>query len=167
VHRRIGRVAMAGMLAASLSGIWCYFHLEGFRNKQYPLPMAEIGARILAESTAADSAVLVDSSNSDIFGLRYALRDSRAVLATEDPQAAAKVAQWLADPGIRKIWFLRNTHDVSPEGLDARFAAMMGARMRVDAYGYEPFTTLEVRLMRALGMKDSPEYFHELLEYQR
>jgi hypothetical protein len=166
-HRRAGRVAMWGMLAASLSGIWCYFHLEGFRNKQYPLPMAEIGARIRVGSTGGHAAVLVDSSNSDVIGLHYALGDAPAPLATEDPAASATVAQWLGDPGIRTIWFLRNTHDVSPEALDARFAAQLGARMRVTTYSYEPFTPLEFRLMRALGMRDPPRYFHELLEFQR
>ncbi|MGA7239395.1 MAG: hypothetical protein WBY44_27175, partial [Bryobacteraceae bacterium] len=166
-HRRVGKIARWGMLAASLSGVWCYFHLEGFRNKQYPLPMAEIGARIRAGSTAGHAAVLVDSSNSDIIGLHYALGDAPAPLATEDPGASATVAQWLADPDIRTIWFLRNTHDVSPETLDARFAAQLGARMRVTAYSYEPFTPLELQLMRTLGMHHPPRYFHELLEFQR
>ena len=166
-HRRVGSVAQWGMLVASLSGIWCYFHLEGFRNKQYPLQMAEIGARIHAGSTGGREAVLVDSSNSDIIGLHYALGDAPTPLATEDPGASATVAQWLGDPGIRTIWFLRNTHDVSPEALDARFAAQLGAQMRVTTYSYEPFTPLELRLMRALGMHDPPRYFHELLEFQR
>jgi hypothetical protein len=111
--------------------------------------------------------VLVDSSNSDIIGLRYALGDAPAPLATEDPKAPETVAHWLADPGIRTIWFLRNTHDVSPGALDARFAATLGMRMRVATYSYEPFTPLELRLMRALGMRDPPRYFHELLEFQR
>jgi hypothetical protein len=167
VHWRTGRVAMWGMLAASLVGIWCYFHLEGFRNKQYPLPMAEIGARIRAASAARHTSILVDSSNSDIIGLRYVLNDAPAPLATEDPDAPAKVAQWVDDPGVRTIWFLRNTHDVSPEAFDARFAAQLSARMRVTTYSYEPFTPLERRLMRALGMRDPPLYFHELLEFQR
>jgi hypothetical protein len=166
-YRRAGVVARWGMLAASLSGIWCYFHLEGFRNKQYPLPMAEIGARIRAGSTGGHAAVLVDSSNSDVIGLHYALGDAPAPLATEDPGASAMVDQWLADPGIRTIWFLRNTHDVSPGALDAHFAAQLGARMQVTTYSYEPFTPLELRLMGALGMRDPPRYFHELLQFQR
>lgn len=167
LHRRVGRIALWGMIAASLNGVWCYFHLEGFRNKQYPLPMAEIGARIRGSSTSGQAAVLVDSSNSDIIGLRYALGEGPDPLATEDPGAPVKIAHWLADPGIRTIWFLRNTHDVSPERLDARFAAQLGERTRVSTYSYEAFTPLELRLMRALGMRDPPRYFHELLEFQK
>ena len=166
-HRRAGWIATWGMIAASLSGIWCYFHLEGFRNKQYPLPMAEIGERIRSSSTSGRAAVLVDSSNSDIIGLRYALGDGPEPLATEDPSAPEKVTHWLSDPGIRTIWFLRNTHDVSPGALDARFAAQLSARMSVASYSYEAFTPLELRLMRALGMQDPPRYFHELLEFRK
>jgi hypothetical protein len=166
-HRRAGRIAAWGLIAASLSGIWCYFHLDGFRNKQYPLPMAEIGDRIRSSSAREHAAVLVDSSNSDIIGLRYALGEGPEPLATEDPSARQKVAQWMSDPAIRTIWFLRNTHDVSPERLDARFVAQLGARLRLRTYSYESFTPLELRLMRALGMHDPPRYFHELLEFQK
>src|ERR1035438_8367775 len=60
-----GNLAVAAMLLLSLSGVWCYFHKTGFRNKQYPLPMQEIAARIRRESTARNSAILVDSTNSD------------------------------------------------------------------------------------------------------
>jgi hypothetical protein len=77
------------------------------------------------------------------------------------------VGKWLNDPAISAIWFLRNTHDVSPEALDARFAAQLAARGSVTTYSYEPFSPLELRFMRALGMRNLPQYFHELLKYQR
>src|SRR5581483_9333946 len=82
-YQRLGTVARWGMLAACLSGIWCYFHRDGFRNKQYPLPMAEIAERIRSASDPRQTAVLVDSSNSDIIGLRYAIGESYTLLATE------------------------------------------------------------------------------------
>jgi hypothetical protein len=97
-HRRIGRIAMWGMIAASLSGIWCYFYLEGFRNKQYPLPMAEIGERIRAASTGAHAAVLVDSSNSDIIGLRYARAICRSL---SRPKIRAPRRRWHAGSPTR------------------------------------------------------------------
>jgi hypothetical protein len=52
-------------------------------------------------------------------------------------------------------------------GLDARFATQLSARLRFNIYSYEAFTPLELRLMRALGMRDPPRYFHELLEFQK
>ena len=157
------RWAAAAMLAASLAGIWCYFHLEGFRNKEYPMPMTEIAARIRAGGAQT---VLVDSTNSDAIGLQYALGGDRS-LETEDPKAAAMVKRWLDDPAVRTIWFLRSTHDVSRQGLDARFDEMLRGRMRATAFGFEPFSPLELSAMRALGMRDPPAYFQELIEYRR
>ena len=166
-YRVAGRVALCAMLAVSLSGIWCYFHLIGFRNKQYPLPMREIASRILSGLRDGRTTVLVDSSNSDIIGLRYALGGAIPALATGDRHAPEVVQGWFSDPGIRTIWFLRNTHDVSPEGLNARWAARLAMAMHESRFFYEPFTPLELRLMRALGMRDPPRYFHELDEFRR
>jgi hypothetical protein len=165
-HRRAGLAAIAGALILSLSGIWCYFHKTGFRNKQYPMPMAEIAASIRAGSTAADSAVLVDGANSDPPALAYALGAERPVLSTADPAAPEAVSRLLADPGIRTVWFLRNTHDVSG-GLNAQLEARLGGAMTVHAHPYEPFTPLEIRMAQAMGMENPPPYFHELLEFRR
>ena len=111
--RRWGNPAVAAMLLLSLSGIWCYFHKTGFRNKQYPLPFQQIAARILRDSHAEDSAILVDSTNSDPIALFYALYPRRSFLRTSLPETPAALTRLLADPQIRTVWFLRNTHDVS------------------------------------------------------
>jgi hypothetical protein len=41
------------------------------------------------------------------------------------------------------------------------------AAMAVTVYPYEAFTPLEIRLMRAMGMRDPPAWSHELLEFRR
>ena len=53
----------------------------------------------------------------------------------------------LADPRVRTVWFLRNTHDVSPAGLNAQFEAQLRARMAETVHSYEPYTPLERFLM--------------------
>ena len=164
---RVGRISLAGLLAISLCGVWCYFHQIGFRNKQYPLPLQEIAGEIRAHSTPADSAILVDSANSDPLGLMYALGPERPVLETGDAAAPRAVAALAADPRIRTVWFLRNTHDVSPAGLNARLAQQLGAAMRATVHAYEPYTPLESRLLRLLGMPNPPACFTELWEFQR
>jgi hypothetical protein len=166
-HRRAGALAAAAMLALSISGVWCYFHKTGFRNKEYPLPIREIAEHIRQSSTAADSAILVDSANSDPRAMEYALGPSHPFLQTGDPAAAPAVARLLAEPQIRTIWFLRSTHDISPAGLDARFERQLRAAMAVTVHPYEAFTPLETRLMRAMGMRDPPAWSHELLEFRR
>lgn len=166
-HRRTGAVAMAAVFALSMIGIWCYFHESDFRNKQYPIPMAAIATLIQQNSTASDSAILVDSTNSDPPALAYALGPARPFLKTNVSGTEPALRRLLADPRIRTIWFLRNTHDVSPERLDARFEMELRPAMPVTVHPYQPFTPLELRLMRGIGMTNPPGYFHELLEFRR
>ncbi len=155
---RAGTAAAAALLALSLAGDWCYFHKLGFRNKQYPIPMREIAALMDPASLT-----LVDSTNSDPYALEYALGPARKVWQTENPETEAR----LAGPPPPAVWFLRNTHDVSPDSLDARYEARLRSSLRlVRVRRYEAFSPLELRLLRALGMQDPPRYFTELLEFR-
>jgi hypothetical protein len=166
-HRRAGAVAATAMLALSVSGVWCYFHKTGFRNKEYAVPIQQIAAHIRESGNAADSAILVDSANSDPTAMKYALGPSRPFLETGDPAAAPAVSRLLEEPKVRTIWFLRSTHDISMAKLDERFERQLRAAMPVTVYPYEAFTPLEIRLMRAMGMRDPPAWSHELLEFRR
>ena len=162
-HRRAGAAAVAGMLALSCCGIWCYFHKTGFRNKQYPMPIAEIASEIQRNSSAADSLILVDSTNSDPPAMQYALGPSRQVLFS----GTAQVQNLLADSRVRTIWFLRNGHDVSPGKRIEGIESQLRREMRVTVHPYERFSPLETGLMRAMGIAKPPEYFHYLLEFRR
>ena len=165
---RWGNPLLAAMLLLSLSGIWCYFHTAGFRNKQYAMPVQRIARRILDSSRADDSAILVDSTNSDPVALLYALGGRRPVLQTSLPETPAALPRLLADPRIRTVWFLRNTHDVSPAGLNTEFQAHLRAAMTETVHPYEPYTPLERLLMGAAWRNhEAPRYFHELLEFRR
>ncbi len=176
VAPRWGNMAVAAMLLVSLSGVWCYFHKTGFRNKQYPMPMQEIADRILRDSGDGDSAILVDSSNSDPVALAYALGGQRSFLQTSLPETADALTRLLEEPGVRTVWFLRNTHDVSTAGLNGQFQARIRARMAETVHPFEPYTRLERVIMgtgmgramsMARGTHEVPRYFHELLEFRR
>ena len=163
-HRRLGPGVVVAMLALSISGIWSYFHLAGFRNKQYPMPIGQIAGKIRHESAPGGFQVLVDSTNSDPFAMEYALGP---VLRTGDAAASDRVLRWLADPQIRTIWFLRSTHDVSPAQWNRQFEELLRTGMRETAFEYEPFTPLEILVAQAAGVKNRPRYFHELLKFER
>jgi hypothetical protein len=159
-HRRAGRVAIAAMLVVSVCGIGAYFRKAGFRNKQYPIPMREIAAEIRRTPGAV---ILVDSTNSDPIALEYELH-SQNFLQTGHEDTRAALERALADPRVRTVWFLRNTHDVSREQWNARFDALLRSRMRATVRGYEAYSSLELYLMHRA---DAPRYFHELIEYRR
>jgi Dolichyl-phosphate-mannose-protein mannosyltransferase len=166
--RRRGNLAVAAMLLLSLSGIWCYFHTIGFRNKQYPMPMRAIAGRILGDSPAPESAILVDSTNSDPVALEYALDGQRPCLWTGMAGTPAALTLLLADPRVRTVWFLRNTHDISPAGLNAQFEARLHSGMTETVYPYQPYTPLERLLLGTLrSTHKAPWYFSELLEFRR
>jgi 4-amino-4-deoxy-L-arabinose transferase-like glycosyltransferase len=151
--------ALAALLVLFLAGDWCYFHKIGFRNKQYPMPIREIASQIGPQDT-----VLVDDTNSDPPAMQWALGPSGTVIRTTDGDAEQRLAASTAPA----VWFLRNTHDVSADGRNARFERDLGQRMRlVRVTGYGEFSPLEQALVRRLGMANPPRYFSELLEFQR
>ena len=166
VSPRWGRLAAAAMLLLSISGVISYFGKAGFRNKEYPIPIREIAERILRESNADDSVVLVDSTNSDPIAMLYALHPRRAVLQTAALEASGEMERILYKPEIHTVWFLRNTHDVSADRWNDRLRARLRTQMKESVQAFEPYTPLERWLMQRLG-GGSRDYFQELLEYQR
>jgi hypothetical protein len=158
-HRKLGAAMLAGMAILTLSGIWNYFHVTGFRNKQYAMPMAAIADRIRRESPPGSYAVLVDSTNADPAAMAYQLSPPTV---TADPEAPAKVNAWIADPSIRTVWFLRSGHDISPRHLDARFETQLRAAMQETVTAFEPLTPLERRLL-----PNPPHAFQELLKFEK
>ena len=164
--RRAGHIAIWSVMALSVTGVWCYSHRIDFRNKQYIMPLREIAAEI-REQSAADSPVLVDTPNSDIVGLAYCLADSRRVLDTRDPGTGPAIAAAVRDPQVRTIWFLRSTHDVTPEHLDERFEKQLRAAMKARVEQFGAFSPLERSAMRRIGISEPPEYFQKLLKFER
>ncbi len=125
------------------------------------MPIGEIAERIVRESGAEDSLVLVDNANSDPIAMLYALHPRRALLQTGLPGTQEAVARALEDPRIRAVWFLRSTRDFS--GRNAQFQAALRARMSERVHSYAAYTTLERWVMGA----GAPAYFQELVEYRR
>jgi hypothetical protein len=167
VHRRAGNLVLGAMLVLSISGIWCYFHRIGFRNKEYPMPLHQIAGYIRANSSGTDSVILVDSADSDPVGMDYALDSTRPILRTTDPDAARALTASLSDRRVRTVWFLRNTHEVAPGAPNARFEAQLRKSMQPVIFYYQPFSILERAMMRAMGMPDPPWYAQELLQFRR
>ena len=125
------------------------------------MPIAEIAGRILRESGASDSLVVVDKANSDPIAMLYALHPRRSLLQTGLPETEEAVARALENPQIRTVWFLRSTRDISSE--NERLQALLRARMSERVHSYEAYTPLE---RWALGA-GAPAYFQVLAEYRR
>ena len=162
VHRRAGNFVLGAMLVLSVSGTWCYFTKTAFRNKEYPMPLGEIAEYIRKNSAPRGAVILVDSANSDPVGLEYALGPDVPLLRTQDPATEKALTGRHGKP----VWFLRNTHDVSEGGLNARYEAELRKTMQPTTFYYQPYSLLERGLLHAMGVQPTPWYFQELLEFK-
>ena len=167
VHRRTGNFVLGAMLVLSVSGAVCYFFKLGFRNKDYPMPLAQIAAYIKANSTAGDSVIVVDSANSDPTGLEYALGPDRPFLSSAAAGSRDALSSRLVNHRVRTVWFLRNTHDISADGVNEQMEAELRKSMKPAVLYYQPYSVLERGLMHGLGMREPPWYAQELLEFRR
>ena len=167
VHRRAGNFVLGAMLVLSITGAWCYFHKTSFRNKEYPMPLREIAGFLREKSSAQDSVIVIDSANSDPVAMQYWLGPERPFVWTTRPGSERELDARMADHRVRTVWFLRNTHDVSQGGVNARFEERLRANMRSTIYYYQPYSLLERGLMGVAGMRERPWYFQELIEFRR
>ena len=69
---------------------------------------------------------------------------------------------------MERIWYLRNTHDVTPGRMNERLEReltstwILGTRQ-----GYVPFSPLQRELAYRLGMPSPPYFFAALLDLHR
>lgn len=136
--RRIGSL-QAGVIALLLwglcraSAIPSYFLQRDFINTGYVLPFSVIASDILTEVTSirSSSLVLLDSFNTDATGIVGALpqAEMRMMIVSGDDIFGRVEAELTADPNIRRVLLVRNTHDTSPDFLNERLEAWLAERM--------------------------------------
>ena len=126
------------------------------------MPLGEIAEYIRKNSAPRGAVILVDSANSDPVGLEYALGPDVPLLRTQDPATEKALTGRHGKP----VWFLRNTHDVSEGGLNARYEAELRKTMQPTTFYYQPYSLLERGLLHAMGVQPTPWYFQELLEFK-
>ena len=94
------------------------FPKPAFGTNSTPCRSGKSPRGLCAKSQAGESAILVDSTNSDPVALTLcALLPTPRAVDRPAGDSGASSTRLLADPRVRTVWFLRNTHDVSPAGL--------------------------------------------------
>ena len=162
VQRPAGFAIMAFLMIADAASVVSYHARKHFLNKAYAVPLPDIGYLVSARSNPADSLVLLDSYNTDSVLVRYLARDLPHLRLTNENAAEAR--GMLRNPRVRHIWFVNNTHDISPSGITTRFrlAACAGNTRR--QYEYLPYEASERLALRFMGMTDPPDHFYEVTE---
>jgi len=163
----VGTLIFAGLLAAALGSLANYYQAQGLLNKGYLIPFRQMAETIRRESGPEDSLVIVDRYNSDPSPLLAALGREWRVLAIEPGVSREQALAELRSRSPRTVWHLRNTHDVSPEGihrfLERRLTAFDPAGERF----YIFYSWLEKRALRFFLDGPAPDHHYRMSKFRR
>ena len=165
---RAATAILAVLALLSCAGVQAYFERSDFLNKGYAMPYREIAAHISRASTPARSLVLVDGRNVDALVFQYYLGPDWKVLLVSAPESVTSAEELAADPRVERIWYLRNTHDVTPGQVNDRLERELTSTwVHGTRQSYLPFSPLQRELAYRLGMPTRPSFFAVLLDLRR
>lgn len=161
-------VARAGLVlflvTADLASIVSYYQRENFCNRGYAVPLAGIASTVRAQSDPESTLLILDTYNTDSKVFLYYLADDRIPRVLVTPKTKMKVTAKLQDPRLRRFWSLRNTHDISPAGLNRELEELACGNAPRRRRFYLPYAEWERAMMRLTGVKDPPTHFYLLTE---
>ena len=165
---RAATAILAVLALLSCAGVQAYFERSDFLNKGYAMPYREIAAQISRASTPGKSLILADGINIDALVFQHYLGPDWNVLLVNTPESLARAEQLAADPRVERIWYLRNTHDVTPGRVNDRLEReLTSAWTQGTRQSYLPFSPLQRELAYRLGMPGPPSFFAVLLDLRR
>lgn len=166
VRPRAGSLVCAGMLIVSMGAISSYFQKSGFLNQGYLVPFRAIAERIESEPAGPGTLVLVDGYNTDPSPLLAAVGDRVKCIRIRGITSAYLARERMRRESYDTIWYLRNTHDISPRqivtDLERRLAETYGARR----YPLVPFSEADRWMSRLLGWAPRSHHY-QLTEFRR
>jgi hypothetical protein len=155
-------VTAAVFLSFAFSAL-SYFRRENFVNLGYVAPLRELAARIRSEASPHD-VVIADGYNADAESIRYYLgflgNGPAFVALTRTSSAQARVMA--SAPGVRAVWIVRNTRDVSPERLITNIETDACRGRSSSESLYEPFPSWERGVMQVVTGVPAPLYFYRI-----
>jgi len=84
------------------------------------------------------------------------------------PESLTRAVQLAAGPRVARIWYLRNTHDVTPGRVNDRLERELTSTwIHGTRQSYLPFSPLQRELAYRLGMPARPSFFAVLLDLRR
>jgi hypothetical protein len=165
---RAGSIVLGSLLILSLAGIASYYQRENFLNKGYVIPFDEIAAAVNRELPRGQGFLIVDGSNTQPTPLLAALPEGVRHLTSYDARALEAVRAVARDPRIQIVWFLRNTHDVTPERVNTQIESVLSRGFLWTAQrSYVAYNAVDRAGMKLLGWPSQPSHVLEMLEFVR
>jgi len=165
---RAATAILALLALLSCAGVQSYFERSDFLNKGYAMPYREIAAHIGRTSTPGRSLVVADARNLDAVVFQHYLGPDWNVVLVNTPESLTRALQLAADPRVERLWYLRNTHDITPGRVNDQLERELTSTwIHGTRQGYLPFSPLQRELAYRLGMPGRPSFFAVLLDLHR
>jgi hypothetical protein len=164
--RAAGSVILGGVLVVQAAGLSSYFRKTGFLNQGYLVPFEEIALRIEERSAGQPALLLVDGYNTDPAPLLARLEGRVDVIKIRGEEAARQARERIerGDPGI--IWFLRNTHDISPDGVVSALQDNVAGSYGSQHSYFVPYSEADEYAAEWLGWPAQTRYHYQLTEFR-
>jgi hypothetical protein len=166
-HPRLGTLILGGILVVSIGARTSYFEKRDFLNQGYLVPFGEIASHIEQHSAGRQAVVLVDGYNTDPAPLLAAL-EGRATVIKIRGEAAMQQAQHQIQRGDAEVvWFLRNTHDISPGDVVSALENELILRYEPHPIYYVPYSPADRFAAGMLGWPAEPAFHYHLTEFRK
>jgi hypothetical protein len=162
---RLGTLILGGILVVSTGARTSYFQKRDFLNQGYLVPFHEIASHIEQRSAGRPALVLVDGYNTDPAPLLAALEGGATVIKIRGEAAGQQASEQIQSGEAEVVWFLRNTHDVSPGGVVSALENGITARYESHPIFYVPYSAADRVAARMLGWPAEPAFHYQLTEF--
>lgn len=154
----------AGLAVLYVVSAFSYFLKTGYLNKAYAAPLEEMASVANQGASTSGTLFVVDYYNSDTLPFVDFLRTDVPLVLIDGPASAARVLA-ATGAGTSRIWYWRNTHDLSPGSLNENLEAELGRRYQTRPHLFVAYNGADRLLMRLLGWKTQPTHLYQLLEF--
>jgi hypothetical protein len=171
--RRVGIALGVVLCIVNLAGLWTYSEARDLLNPAYLVPNQDIASEIMLHSSSEDTVVWIDALNFDGTTLEYYLPKSFRVRWLTSPESVAVARAEVNAGSIRHVWFVRNSHDISPGHEFEKLEGQLTETWKQHAlHRYLAFSPVHLATLRVLAILRHPDgsqprqYMYQMWEFQ-
>ena len=172
IRRRLGVLLGVALVGVNIVGIVAYFHVSDILNVAYTTPSENMAKEIASHSDPADTMVWVDGLNFDDTTLEHYLPNFQLRELTTPESITAAIVELNAGT-TRHVWFIRSTHDISPEhGFETLESQMSEKWPEHTWHPYLKLSPTHLAVMNSLARlrhddRSRREYMYQMWEFRR
>jgi hypothetical protein len=150
---RVGTVLGVILLAVNLAGLWTYYEGRDLLNAGYLVPSQRIAKDIVLRSRSEDTVVWIHELSFDGSPLKYYLPEDFRIRWLTSPESVGAAQAELNAGKIRHVWFVRSSHDISPEHIFENLESQMMEKWSGHTlYSYAPFSSAHLAVLRVMAL---------------